>query len=384
MSNNSKTPEFEKLQGKLTFNLLRKAFPTEGNLAWEYNPLRNYRLSKEMFEYRNSLYSREELKKHFNITIDENEGNWVGIEQNEEQPILREPGELVDFITDELQFNISNPVDLLSQYSYDNSVNLIINDGKNFPRLINTRFSPIGKNKYKIVDRLGDQDTNIYDQGEQFDIDTSLYKKTSNIPKVIFKGVSYGGNMKIGNYFFYFVYVDSDGNETPIVEESGLVSLFIGDSKFNIRQGFRDENCFKKVEFELKNIDSAYSEVRVYYSRYTGDINENYTVSNFRILNTFKVTSKQYCYISITGYEDVEEISDTELNKRIEHINSAETQVQCQNRLFLANITKPDMLYQDLADIALRFLPAYTYQNYETSNWENLKCYWLLYFRCHI
>ena len=68
-----------------------------------------------------------------------------------------------------------------------------MNDGKNLPRLINSRFSPVGRNKYQIVDRKGDNDTNIYDQGDQFDIDTSLYKNTIKIPKVQFQGVSYGG-----------------------------------------------------------------------------------------------------------------------------------------------------------------------------------------------
>ena len=66
----------------------------------------------------------------------------------------------------ELNFDLSNPVDIIPQYSYDNSVNLILNDGKNPPRLINSRFSAIGKNKYEIVDRKGDNDTNIYDQGD--------------------------------------------------------------------------------------------------------------------------------------------------------------------------------------------------------------------------
>jgi hypothetical protein len=42
-------------------------------------------------------------------------------------------------------------------------VNLIINDGINIPRLINSRFSATGKNTYEIVDRKGNNDTNIYD-----------------------------------------------------------------------------------------------------------------------------------------------------------------------------------------------------------------------------
>jgi hypothetical protein len=54
---------------------------------------------------------------------------------------------------------------------------LILNDGINTPRLVNTRFSATGKNTYEVVDRNGDNDSNIYDEGERFDIDTSLYKR---------------------------------------------------------------------------------------------------------------------------------------------------------------------------------------------------------------
>ena len=50
------------------------------------------------------------------------------------------------FETDELNFSINNPVDIIPQWSYDNSVNLVINDGKNPPRLINSRFSVTNKN----------------------------------------------------------------------------------------------------------------------------------------------------------------------------------------------------------------------------------------------
>ena len=126
-------------------------------------------------------------------------------------------GQLVDFQTDELDFDINSPVQSLAQHSYDGSVNLIMNDNKNKPRLINSRFSPLGMDKYQIVDRKGVNDTNIYDQGEQFGSDTSLYKTYNGIPKIDFRGVYSSGNLKVGNYHFYFRYLDTDGNETDFV-----------------------------------------------------------------------------------------------------------------------------------------------------------------------
>nr|DAD58523.1 MAG TPA: stabilization protein [Bacteriophage sp.] len=79
-----------------------------------------------------------------------------------------------------------------------------------------------------------------------------------NIPKIKFLGVELGGKLSVGNYHFYFTYVDSDGNETDIVGESGLVSLFIGQYPTSVRGGFRNENTHKRVRFQISNIDTAY------------------------------------------------------------------------------------------------------------------------------
>jgi hypothetical protein len=76
--------------------------------------------------------------------------------------------------TEQLNFDLDHPVDIEVQPSYDGSVNLILNDDKNIPRLINTRFSVREKDTYEIVDRIGENDTNIYNS-KTFDKDTSLY-----------------------------------------------------------------------------------------------------------------------------------------------------------------------------------------------------------------
>ena len=118
-------------------NLYTISTKTKGKLVYEYSPFKNYR------------------KK---------DGK----------------GQLEDFETNELNLSLENPVNILPQWSYDNSVNLIINDGKNTPKLINSRFSVTGQNQYQIIDRKGNNDTNIYDEAS-FDIDTSLYKNYTKI-----------------------------------------------------------------------------------------------------------------------------------------------------------------------------------------------------------
>lgn len=235
------------LQNKINFGILSKVLPTEGNLAWEYNPFRNYRLSEGKYYFRDKFFNTKELLEELDalnkvyydngyiniedskfvikdveytihrdekgIKLNNKSGDSIvltknkfvidkveytlieipqdfinaeliswkyfhysstflnGIKEGEQEPILYDKNQLVDFDTNELQFDVNHPVDLLPQYSYDGSVNLILNDGKNIPRLINSRFTPIGRNKYKIQDRKGNNDTNIYDQGSQFNLD---------------------------------------------------------------------------------------------------------------------------------------------------------------------------------------------------------------------
>lgn len=345
------------LKNTLTFGSMYKVVPTEGYLAWEYNPLRNYRLNQNMYEKDGKYYTEEEFfTLNPNVNKDDLElpDNWI----------LRESGELVDFITNELSFNLSNPVEILPQYSYDGSVNLILNDGLNIPRLINSRFTVTGKNTYKVVDRKGDNDTNIYDQGEQFDIDTSLFKNVNKIPKLEYLGTT-NGNMSIGNYHFYFKYSDADGNESDWVAESGLVSLFMGNTPQSVNTGIRDENSLKGVRFKLSNIDIGYVYVKVYYTRYSADVDSNLIVSAKKLGKNFLISNSGTCNILITGDENDTEITIEEINSSFDVIQNAQTQCTAANRLFMANIHKSKIEYDILSKLSLCFCPYKSEKTYE-------------------
>ena len=336
-----------------------KVVPTEGYLAWEYNPLRNYRLNQNMYEKDGKYYTWKEfsdLTGASELDSDVPDG-WT----------LREPGELVDFITDELSFDLEHSVDILPQYSYDGSVNLILNDGLNIPRLINSRFTVTGKNTYKVIDRKGDNDTNIYDQGEQFDVDTSLFKNVNKIPKLEYLGTS-SGNMKIGNYHFYFKFADADGNESDWVAESGLVSVFIGNTPQSVNTGIRDENSIKSVRFRMSNIDIGYSFVKIYYTRYSAEIDSNFIVQAKRIDKNFIINNSGVCMILITGDEDETEVTLEEINSSFDVIQNAQTQCSAANRLFMANIHKTKVEYDILSKLSLCFCPYKSEEPYPLIN----------------
>ena len=294
----------------------------KGYMAWEYNPFHNFRITDTK-------------------TATDNV----------------EAGSIVDLDTSLLNFDLEHPVTMDIQPSYDGTVNVIFNDNKNVPRLINSRFSTTELNTYELVDRVGDNDTNIYDQ-DSFDLDSSLYKRINSIPTVKFIGVNSSGQLKVGNYNFYFKYSDADGNETDFVADSGVVAIFKGNDcdPFSIDGGISDENAFKAVSFQLNNIDYSYNYITVYYTRNTGDSYQTRSTKAYKINDKY-IVKHQICTINVTGLEDSTEIPISEINNQFFQANKAKASAQCQNRLFLGNIAKPDIPYKDLADLSLRMLP---------------------------
>ena len=360
----------------MNIQTLTKVLPTKGQLVYEYNPFRNYRCTQRMFEYKGDYYTLDQLYSKFKITPDVEKGVWLknGNENSElsNDITLYEPGQLIDFITDELNFSLDHPVSILPQYSYDGSVNLILNDGITYPKLINSRFSATGQNTYEVVDRKGDNDTNIYDQGEQFHIDTSLFKAVNKIPKLEYKGTASGGNLKIGNYHFYLKLSDADGNETDYVAESGLVSIFIGFSgPSSITSGIKNENSYKSIKFVLSNIDLSYNYVTVYYSRYTAEGTENFNTEYAKINKKYIVSNSGVANISINGFEPTIPVTYADINDSYELVDAAKAQAQNQNMLFLGNVHKCDIPYDKLTNLSLFFLPLLNTKVYQCDIDEN-------------
>jgi len=301
-------------QFNIDYQLSAKLFNQEGDLTYEYNPIHNLQL---------------------------------------------DTGQLTYFQTNELAFDLNHPVDIEVQPSYDGTVNLILNDNLNPPKLINTRFTPIADNRYEIIDRSGNNDTNIYPIGSIAST-TRLFKTTSKIPYIVFNGLVEGGNLMAGNYTFYFKYADADGNETDIVAESGIISCYVG--KLNDPPSTRGGITNKIANFTMNNIDSTYDYLNIYFTRSTGDDNDNNVILAYKI-STKKVITGSTLTITITGLEDTIPIGIEDLNIQYNTVDAVATQAQIQNRLFFGNITRPTIDYKDLADLAIRIYPSITNNN---------------------
>lgn len=307
------TKTFEPLPSfNIGYEIHAKIFNQEGDLKYEYNPFRNL---KDV------------------------------------------SGELKDFKTDQLNFNLNNPIDITVQPSYDGTVNLILNDDINPPRLINSRFTPIEDKRYKIIDRKGNNDTNLYSEPIVTQT-TRLFKTTEKIACVDFKGLTEGGALKSGNYVFYFKYCDADGNESDIIAESGIISCYVGkiNDPFSTKAGMGDELTNKIAKLSLLNTDTSYDYVNIYFTRSTSDYSETEITKAYKILNK-KVISTDIVNITVTGLEETVEISLDELNIQYNIVDRVKTQAQIQNMLFFGNVDKPTIPYKDLEDLSLRVYP---------------------------
>lgn len=364
-----------------------KKIEQEGFLVYEYNPLRVFRTNQDIYKYKQILNSdelkdesgkiedtedyliningsityRKDIKGNIEIEngkilVDGDPSEYIEY-QHKTEDILYPKNSIIDLDTELLSFDLKHPVDILTQESYDGSVNLILNDNFNKPRLVNTRFSPTGMNTYKVIDREGDNDTNIYDS-DSFDNDISLYKINNTIVDLEFVNVDNGGNLKVGNYHFYFKLADADGNETDFVAESSTVSIFIGNylDPSSVRGGIEDENGYKSVNFSLSNINTNYDSIIVYYTRTTSSYDGSQFTTAYKINDKYYITDTNVD-IRISGYEAVTEVSLSEINVQYNLAEQVKAQVAVQNMLFFGNIVKPTLNYEELADISLHMLP---------------------------
>ena len=346
-------------------NVLRQ----KGHLAYEYHPFRNYQTEEDLY-----LIDKKFLVPK-GCAVDPNNGEilvkkigdkWInkegkeviGAKSTSDEYLFAKAGSLIDLDTDKLNFDINHPVELEIQPSYDGSVNVIFNDDKNIPRLINSRFSAREKDTYEIVDRIGENDTNIY-SSKSFEKDTSLYFQYNKNPIIDFLGYV-DGVFPVGQYCFYFTYCDADDNESDIIAETGVIPAFIGDNgnPFSMDGGIKNQLSNKGIKLKLSDIDGSYNYLKIYYVRYFADYQQNRVYECKKIYQKYPTNNSSSIIIQITGNERTEDLDANILNLSKFNPKSILTQAQCKNMLFFGNIVKNTDNYRELTDCALRIIPS--------------------------
>jgi hypothetical protein len=149
-----------------------------------------------------------------------------------------------------------------------------------------------------------------------------------------------------GNYVFYIKYCDEDFNESDIVSESGVVSIFKGNLPSTANGTLLDERTNKHIELKISNTDDSFKKFYLYYSRETSDLNGINITKFYKLKEPLVISSNGI--LSITGYEDVEEISEDSIMVEYNYFTGAKTQAIVQNMLFLGNVKTSEKDYPAL------------------------------------
>jgi hypothetical protein len=101
----------------------------------------------------------------------------------------------------------------------------------------------------------------------------NLIRTSTEITNVDLLGVQAGGQFKGGNYTFYIKFGDADYNQTDVVAESGIVSIFNGNDSVpsTISGTLLDERTDKMIHLAITGLNHVYSKIYIYYSREYSD-----------------------------------------------------------------------------------------------------------------
>ena len=115
---------------------MQKQFKQSGRLVYEYNPFHNLILASPT-----------------SLTV-------------AQETFYFQTGDVCDFnISGSLiPLDLNHPLEIEIQPSYDGSINLISQDNLNQAILINSRFTAEELDTYRIIDRKGSNDTNLYEE----------------------------------------------------------------------------------------------------------------------------------------------------------------------------------------------------------------------------
>ena len=294
----------------MDYKLLLKKYKQQGDVTWEYHPLRNLKDAQ---------------------------------------------GHIKDFKISNKQFNLNleNPVDIECQAAYDGTVNLILNDDVNPPRIINSRWTRTENNTYKVINREQVNQSNVYSE-EFVDRQTRLFRNINGVTKIDLYNVTNYGKLKAGNYIIYLKYMDDDYNETDIASQTGVISIFNGTptNPKTVSGGLMDEETDKSILLTLRDLDTSFTYFKLYVYRTTCDSNGIKLDYAYKIDTDYEITDSTDS-IYINGYEEYVDISVEELNINYNIADSVKTQAQVQNMLFFGNITEPLNRDADLQDLSL-------------------------------
>ena len=301
-------------------------------------------LTNNFNKEQNSLYYYNYLWYTFN-NFDEN--YFAKVNYNQIESISDKTNLIAD-----LNNNPKHPITIEIQDSYDGSVNLILIDNNTPTRLINSGFSVVG-DKGKKIKHINDNSIITTDNIQE---KTKLTYNPVSFMNIDLIGVYTGGQLKGGNYTFYIKLGDSDGNETDILGESSIVSIFngvIGKPSTNYGT-LADERTNKLVKINITDIPNGYSNLYLYAVREYSDVSGYSLTEAFKFKNPYSIYNIEDNSIELTifGTEEITSLSVEDLNIQYFSVSSVRAIAQQQDMLFVGNIHNDAIDYEKFDSFA--------------------------------
>lgn len=265
-----------------------------------------------------------------------------------------------------LGYTIETPITIEIQDSYDGTVNLILVADGIHTKIINSGFSKKSETIGEWIKRNQTVDTNVYHltDNDVLNQELNLIRTSTQLTNIDLIEVQSGGQFKGGNYTFYIKFGDADYNQTDVVAESGIVSIFNGNDGVpsTISGTLLDERTDKMIHLAIVGLNHVYSKIYIYYSREYSDtqgfrmteygmFNEPIDMVNREMEERFPIGSHVDPAsgaiitdmiggqkIWLTGFEQTVPIDPEVLNIDYHTVDWARAEAQHSNMLFLGNV----------------------------------------------
>lgn len=253
-------------------------------------------------------------------------------------------------------FSLLNAVQMLLQPDYDGTINILLNDSKESPRLINSGFRAETNGTFRIINRSGEKDSNQYNEAS-FATKIPLLLSASKLPQVKVTGVLEGGTLLPGAYQYFLRYASTEGDETDVVAETLTVMVSPGRTPATTDGGNAERSSGKAVELTITGVDTSFAFLQVYFVRTQSERSGSGLAHKFtsRLPATGEILSFTH-----TGYEQSQPLPVERLQVPRLSISSIRSFVQLDNRLFLAGYQEEVRDFDILKNYARTCLPMAT------------------------
>lgn len=243
------------------------------------------------------------------------------------------------------------------QFEYDQSVNMCFTIKGQKPRIVNTKFTSTnnGTSLSVLPARTGLATSNEYTTSS-VDKETQLILSSSKILKIDFTGIENGGGaLKPGNYHYVFYYLSEDFNRTSVIGQSSTCQVFFGDNENSVIGGDETQMTSKRVKLTLSNLDTDFKYLKVYVMYSSGQ--NTLTQQYLEFVQPIEITSENNFVFTHTGYEELTEVSQEEVNIDYASIQSAYSMTQVGGYLMLGGIKEREYTFSSLKTAAGQITP---------------------------